>query len=242
VSDESREPSVEDQWAAFMSEPSDDFKRHLSSVPWRGLILVLLIVAVIAGLFVVMFSTGLHKFWEPPPSAGGPGPRDPRSVDLPVSAIPRAAIPAAETPEATVPAATHATVPAVVEPPVAVLPERVANRPEPEPQQPLLPIELPERRPSVSERGPAARAPVPKEPAHTAPAPDRPAQVAASSSPAGESSPEDSPRRMAEFLVRSLGREAATEHSRRAAALYGPSHAQGVYWSTVLGHVQKFSE
>jgi hypothetical protein len=47
---------------------------------------------------------------------------------------------------------------------------------------------------------------------------------------------------MAEFLVRSLGREAATEHSRRAAALYGPSHAQGVYWSSVLGHVQTFSE
>jgi hypothetical protein len=47
---------------------------------------------------------------------------------------------------------------------------------------------------------------------------------------------------MAEFLIKTLGREAAAEHSRRAGALYGSSHVQGEYWASVLRHVQTLPE
>ena len=243
VSDESREPSVEDQWAAFMAVPSEDYEHRALSIPWRGLGLVLLIVAALAVVVVVMFSTGLNQFWESPPSAGGSGPgapRGPRSVNLPVAAIPRAAIPAVEAPTP-VPAATPATAPAVVEPPVAVLPERVANRPEPEPQQPLLPIELPERRPSVS-GGPAARASVPQERAsHRACAGSTGAGscelLARRGILAGGQSAEDG--RVPGQVPWPGGCDSAQPARRRAVRT---SHAQGVYWSSVLGHVQTFSE
>jgi hypothetical protein len=227
--DEGRERSIDDQWAEFMTQPSDDFKRRLSSVPWRGLVLVLVVAAVVAGLVVLIFSNGLHQFWEPPPSAGG-------------SAIPRAAIPAVGTSESAGPATAG---PAQAVATAASAPEPAQPRTEPEPQPPVVPIEPPERRASPAERGPAARAPAPapREPAPTTPSSSsRLAQVPSSAAPLGDSSPEDSPRRMAEFLVRTLGREAAAEHSRRAGALYGANHAQGEYWAGVLRYVQTLPE
>jgi hypothetical protein len=43
---------------------------------------------------------------------------------------------------------------------------------------------------------------------------------------------------MAELLVKSLGRDGAEAHGRRAAALYGPSHPLTEYWAAVLTQIE----
>jgi len=69
--------------------------------------------------------------------------------------------------------------------------------------------------------------------------PERPAAVQAPVAPTGESeSPEASPRRMADILIKTYGRAGAESHSRRAAELYGQSHPEGMYWVRVLRYIR----
>jgi hypothetical protein len=69
--------------------------------------------------------------------------------------------------------------------------------------------------------------------------PERPAAVQAPVAPTGEvESPESSPRRMADILIKSYGWAGAESHSRRAAELYGQNHPEGMYWVRVLRYIR----
>jgi hypothetical protein len=69
--------------------------------------------------------------------------------------------------------------------------------------------------------------------------PERPAAVQAPVASTGEvESPESSPRRMADILIKTYGWAGAESHSRRAAELYGQNHPEGLYWIRVLRYIR----
>jgi hypothetical protein len=69
--------------------------------------------------------------------------------------------------------------------------------------------------------------------------PERPAAVQAPVAPTGEvESAENSPRRMADILIKTYGWAGAESHSRRAAELYGQNHPEGMYWIRVLRYIR----